>query len=306
MSRLTRPSGLPARCATAAFAAIAAAAALFAGSGVAGEPVVLAGPAMGTTYRVSLAAAVPGRSRGDVHRELEAVLARIDRGASSWRPDSDVSRFNRAAAGEWVEVGDDLAAILSIAREVHAETAGAFDPTVGPLVTLWTQASERRKPPQPAALAAAAELVGLSLIEHRQPPAGSAAVRKRKPGMALDLGGIGPGYAVDCLGERLVELGSPDHLVVLGGEARAWGRQASGERWQVVVPQAATGDPPATLPLGPGEAIAFSTPRPGRSPIDPRTGRPVAAEPRPVMVRSTSCSRADALAVAAAVGAKPQ
>ena len=305
MSRLARPSGLPARCVMAAFAAIVAAAALFAGSGVASEPVVLAGPAMGTTYRVTLAAAVPGRSRGDVHRELEAVLARIDRGASSWRPDSDVSRFNRAAAGEWVEVGDDLSAILSIAREVHAETAGAFDPTVGPLVALWRQASERRKPPQPDALAAAAELVGLSLIEHRQPPAGSAALRKRKPGVALDLGGIGPGYAVDCLGERLVELGSPDHLVVLGGEARAWGRQASGERWQVIVPQTA-GAAPATLPLSPGEAIAFATPRPGRSPIDPRTGQPVAAEPRPVMVRSTSCSRADALAVAAAVGAIPQ
>ena len=92
---------------------------------------------------------------------------------------------------------------------------------------------------------------------------------------------------------------------MLGGEARAWGRQASGERWQVIVPQTA-GAAPATLQLSPGEAIAFATPRPGRSPIDPRTGQPVAAEPRPVMVRSTSCSRADALAVAAAVDAQPQ
>ncbi len=304
MSRLAWTSGLPARCEMAARGAIVAAAAVFASTGVAGEPVVLAGPAMGTTYRVTLAAAVPGRSRGDVHRELEAVLARIDRGASSWRPDSDVSRFNRAAAGEWVEVGDDLLTILRIAREVHAETAGAFDPTVGPLVALWRQAGERGKPPQPDALAAAAKLVGLSLIEQRQPPAGAGAVRKRKPSVALDLGGIGPGYAVDCLGERLVALGSQHHLVVLGGEARAWGRQASGEPWHVVGPQAAAA--PATLPLSPGEAIAFATPKPGRSPIDPRTGRPVAAEPHPVMVRSTSCSRADALAVAAAVGAMPQ
>ncbi len=48
---------------------------------------VIAGPAMGTTYRITLASPVPGMSRGEVHREMEAVLARIDAAASTWRPD---------------------------------------------------------------------------------------------------------------------------------------------------------------------------------------------------------------------------
>ena len=84
-------------------------------STVSAEPIVLAGPAMGTTYRVVLAAEIPGLTRGEVHREIEAVLARIDAAASTWRDDSDVSRFNRVAAGEWVPVGDDLARIVTIA-----------------------------------------------------------------------------------------------------------------------------------------------------------------------------------------------
>jgi thiamine biosynthesis lipoprotein ApbE len=54
---------------------------------------------MGTTYRVVLATELQGLARGDVHREIEAVLARIDAAASTWRADSDASRFNRATAG---------------------------------------------------------------------------------------------------------------------------------------------------------------------------------------------------------------
>ncbi len=269
----------------------------------AAEPIVLAGPAMGTTYRVTLAAPIDGLSRGEIHRDLEAVLERIDRAASTWRDDSDVSRFNAAGAGVWVSVSADLAAILAIAQEVHTETHGVFDPTVGPLISLWQDGAQQPEGEKSEAVQAALERVGLQYVERREPPHGTRSLRKLKPQITLDLGGIGPGYAVDCLGERLCELGSKDHLVTLGGEARAWGMQAPGEPWQVVVPSTDRGQPPQVVSVAPGEAVAFSTPRVGRSPIDPRTGLPATAPLKPVMVRSTTCSRADALAVAAAINA---
>jgi thiamine biosynthesis lipoprotein len=253
---------------------------------------------MGTTYRVTLAAPIPGLSAGEVHREIEAVLARIDRAASTWRDDSDASLFNRAAAGAWLDVADDLVAIVEIARDVHRESQGAFDVTAAPRVARAgaTAASEDRA-------AVGLPPAGMECIETRSPAGGRpAAIRKTRDGVTIDLGGIGPGYGVDRIGTRLVALGSSAHLVELGGEVRGWGRPPRGAAWQVRL-RGAAGDPEAerVVDLADGAAIAASTLRPGRSPIDPRTGRPVAGTARTVLVRADSCGRADAWAVAAVV-----
>ena len=242
---------------------------------------MLAGPAMGTTYRVTLAANIPGMTRGEVHREVEAVLARIDRAASTWRNDSDASRFNRTDAGEWVTVSADLLALVETAREIHDQSQGAFDITVGP--------------------AGSGRPTGMRHVVSRLSPP---ALRKSVPGIAIDLGGIGPGYAVDRIGERLVSLGSKAHLVELGGEVRAWGQPSEGRPWRVRLGESAAGHGQSQeIDLAAGEAVATSTCRPGRSPIDPRTGRPVAASPprRAATVRATTCATADAWAVAAIV-----
>ena len=247
----------------------------------AAELPTLAGPAMGTTYRVTLAADIPGTLRGEVHREVEAVLARIDRAASTWRNDSDASRFNRAAVGEWVAVSKDLVTLVETAREIHEQSEGAFDITVGP--------------------AGSGRPTGIRHVVSRLSPP---ALRKSVPGIAIDLGGIGPGYAVDRIGERLLELGSPAHLVELGGEVRAWGQPSKSRPWRVRLTAADAGQGHSReIDLADGEAVATSTCRPGRSPIDPRTGRPViASRPRrAATVRATTCAAADAWAVAAIV-----
>lgn len=232
----------------------------------------VAGPAMGTTYRVTLARDIRGLTQGEVHREIEAVLAQLDRALSTWRDDSDATQFNSAPAGEWVDVSPDLIAVVVIARRVHDDTDGAFDitATVGG--------------PAP----------GMQGVEVRhQPPA----LRKARDSVSIDLGGIGPGYAVDMIGERLVALGSDAHLVELGGEVRAWGAPPSGGRWRVSI--RGTHD---VWELGPGEAIATSTARPGRSPVDPRTGRVITLQMPSATVRAATCAEADARAVAKLVG----
>ena len=226
-----------------------------------------AGPAMGTTYRVTLARPMPGMPLGEVHREVEDVLARLDRALSTWQPDSDVSRFNRAPRDEWVDVSLHLVALVEIARRVHDDTDGAFDITAG------------------------ARLVGrMHEVETRTAPP---SLRKTAGGLRLELGGIGPGYAVDQIGDRLRELGSSSHLVELGGEVRAWGEREAGEPWRVVLRH--TGE---TMHLAAGEALATSTARAGRSPIDPRTGGVVAPAVPVATVRAATCAEADARAVA--------
>jgi FAD:protein FMN transferase len=247
------------------------------------EPPVLAGPAMGTTYRVTLAAEIPGLERSAVHREIEDLLAEIDRAASTWRRDSDISRVNAAAPGEWIPVAAHLVEILEIARTVHDRSRGAFDVTASGVT---------------------GHPVGMRHVEtRREPPA----VRLLVAGVTIDLGGIGPGYAVDALGDRLTALGSAGHLVSLGGEIRAWGMAAPGEPWRVRIAGASTPASTAAAPanrivdLASGQALGTSTVRPGRSPIDPRTGDPLPGPARSLTALAPTCAEADAWAVAALV-----
>lgn len=244
----------------------------------AAELPTLAGPTLGTTYRVILAADLPGMSRGVVHREIEQELARIDRALSAWRPDSDVTRFNEAGPDEWVEVADDLVAVVEIARRIHTRTDGLFDITVAPF--------DSGRP------------VGLGHVRVRTTPP---ALAKTQAGIRLDLGGIGPGYAVDCIGARLEALGSAGHLVELGGEVRAWGRRPDGAQWRVWIPaeDAVAGRPAGqTVYLAPGEALGTASCKPGRSPVDPRNGRFLTSGRLRATVRALTCAEADALAVA--------
>lgn len=274
----------------------------------AAEPLTFSGPAMGTTYRVTLAAPLAGMAVGTMHREVERLLASIDRAASTWRQDSDARRFNRAAAGEWVEIGPDLAALLAVARRVHEASNGAFDVTAGPLVRHWREA----QPPATGQttgqlsgrfshqLAAIRTRVGMSLVELR--PAAQdrpAAIRKRVDSVELDLAGVGPGFAVDRIGERLVDVGSNSHLVELGGEVRAWGARSHGNPWRVRVGASAEGG--RVIELSAGKALATASIDAGRMIVDPRTGQGIAGPARSLTVVAENCGEADAWAVAAIV-----
>lgn len=263
------------------------------------DPTTIVGPAMGTIWRVRLGGPVAGMTTAGVHREIEGVLARIDRAASTWRDDSDVSRFNRAAADEWVEIPPDLAAILDIARRIHEQSAGGFDVTVAPLVRLW------RSGHMPAAdeIAATRGRIGMGLVEARVAEGSRPAmIRKTVEGVELDLDGIAPGYAVDRIGELLLSLGSTAHLVELGGEVRAWGTRSAGEPWRVAARSAdAGGGARRLVELPAGKALATSTIRPGGGAIDPRSGRRVERMIGSATVMAESCAEADAWAVAALV-----
>lgn len=270
-----------------------------------------AGPAMGTTYRVTLAAPVPGMSLGQVHREIDRLLAQLDAGLNTWRPDSDASRFNRLVTTDWVAVSPELADIVRIAQRLHSQTAGRFDITVGPLIDWHRKHSAANAQADATTQAPPAELlaqVGSPMLHVRTATATrSATLRKDHPKLTIDLGGIGPGYAVDSIGDRLTALGSASHLVALGGEVRGWGSLIDGRPWQVGIASGPEGAAVSQqISLTSGEAVAVVEHVPTRPIIDPRTGKQRGSgPPAKQIIRATTCAEADALATASLLPIQP-
>lgn len=271
----------------------------------------LDGQTMGTTYHIVVAGAPANLPEGQtpetVQQEIDAALARIDEQMSTWRDDSELSRFNASESNDWFEVSAPLAVVVTESLRIAKLSEGAFDPTVGPLVRLWSFGSEpqERQLPDAQQIADAREHTGWQKIEVQQEPP---ALRKADPQVQLDLSAIAKGYGVDVVSDRLTELGLPHHLVEIGGEVRTRGQKTDGSPWRAGIqrPDAGFGALTAAVELT-DKSLATSGDYRNffeidgqrySHTIDPQTGRPVEHAVASVSVVTTSCMTADALATA--------
>jgi FAD:protein FMN transferase len=132
-----------------------------------------------------------------------------------------------------VRVAPDAFAVLARAARFHQETGGAFDITVGPLMRCWRFAGGTGEVPEPAALAEARERTGMHLVEL---DAERRTVRFRRPGVLVDPGAIGKGYALEQAALLLGELGV-ERALLHGGTSTVHGigTPESGGQWKVAV-----------------------------------------------------------------------
>ncbi len=198
----------------------------------------LNGPTMGTRWSATVDADAT-MDLGVLSQDLAAAVAQVDDQMSPWKPDSDLTRLNRAPVDAWVDLPAEMLEVLVCALDVYRLSAGAFDPGVGALVDAWGFGAERdapdaeairiarQAPPRPTN-----ECLELDL------PAGR--VRKLAP-LQLDLCGIAKGYAVDRMTAVLLQHGVQHAQAALDGELRAVGSQASGEPWAVALEQPEAG-----------------------------------------------------------------
>ncbi len=260
----------------------------------------LAGTTMGTAYAVDAAG---GRDCSPALSHLvEAELKSVDAQMSTWRTDSELSRFNAAPAGTPVPVSAELAHVVSVAQELARQSDGAFDVTVGPLVDLWGfGVRDRQGVPSDEEIAAAVRAVGFRSLEvAREPPA----LRKWVDGLRIDLSAIAKGHGVDRLATLFDSAGCTDYLIDIGGEVRVRGRNPERVPWRIGVE--IPGEGRSGLVLGLSDA-AVATSGDYRNfrlvdgalfshTIDPRTGRPVAHDMASVTVLADTATRADGLA----------
>jgi FAD:protein FMN transferase len=271
------------------------------------DPVVVTGPTMGTGYAVKF---YPGTIDVDIQRiqsQIDALLERINNQMSTWRADSELSRFNKSSSTDWFPVSTELAYVVEAAAAVSSLSGGAFDVTVGPVVNLWGFGPDRGSGeiPSQSQIREAMERVGYRQLLARSSPA---ALRKQRPDLYVDLSAIAKGFAVDEVTRLLDDWHIPSYLVEIGGELRARGAKGDGSAWNVAIERPLSGERTVQDVVALGN-VAIATSGDYRNyvendgqryshTIDPHTGLPIAHGVASVSVITASAMQADALATA--------
>lgn len=204
-------------------------------------------PGLGTWIRITARHRDGARAEQAIASAFSAI-ALVDAQMSVHRPDSELSRVNAMAGREAVPVGASLLEVVGRARDASLASGGVFDPTVLPLMRLYGfYASGRTHLPGDREIDEALRAVGARGI-HVDRGAGTLGLERR--GAALDLGGIGKGWAVDRAVAALREQGVESGLVDVGRNVYALGTpDESAEGWSVGVlhPQSGAVDHVFTL-----------------------------------------------------------
>jgi FAD:protein FMN transferase len=182
--------------------------------GASQEPVVQSRILMGTVVEITAF----GSERRGTAEAVNAAFAEMARIEALMGPgeQSDAVRISRAS--DSVEISPETAQVLALGLEVATLSQGAFDLTLAPLKELWGIESESPRIPSEEEIRKALEGTGpnaLRLVE--------ATVIKSNPGVAIDLGGIAKGYAVDRAVEILQDSGIASAAVNAGGDMRLLG-----------------------------------------------------------------------------------
>lgn len=171
--------------------------------------------AMGSAYSM----AVYGYDRQAMETAVEAAFdeaRQLDSMLSNYKPDSEWSELNREAAQHPVHISSELFQLLAACQEYSRQSDGAFDISVGPLMKVWGFYKGTGHLPHRAEVLAAMQHVG---YRHMHLDAAAHTVSFDRPGVELDPGGIGKGYAVDRMVEVLKAKGITIALVSASGSS---------------------------------------------------------------------------------------
>jgi thiamine biosynthesis lipoprotein len=237
--------------------------------------------AMGSMFSLVLY----GPEREQLQMAAEAAFEevhRLDRLLSNYKTDSEWSRVNREATARPVVVSAELFDLLWACLEYGRQSEGAFDITVGPLMQVWGfYKGDGRMPPE-SAVAGALERVG---SRHVRLDRDARTVRFLRPGVELDPGGVGKGYAVDRMVDVLRKRGVAAALVSAAGSSIYGLGAPPGEPKGWHVPITAPADPRRAVAdvylenlsistSGSYEKFFWAEGRRYAHIIDPRTGHP--------------------------------
>lgn len=187
---------------------------------------------MGTLCEVQVYDSDAVRAKGAIGAALDE-MARVDRLLSNYNPASELSRMNQQAFEAPFHASDELFDFVTSSRRFYDDTEKTFDPTVGALVRAWGFFSRHPGVPSAEQIAAARFATGFDKV---QIDPGQRTIRYAVPGLEMDPGGIGKGYAADRATEVLRRIGIRAALVSAGGSSMSAIGHPPGQRaWRIAI-----------------------------------------------------------------------
>lgn len=189
------------------------------------------GHAEGTTYEIKWWNHSHG-GKAALRKRVDQALARVDREISTYRKDSDLQRFNLSRSTDWQTMPKEVIGLLEIAKIVHTQSRGCYDPTIKPLFDLWGFQGDRQHVPDASEIAEARSKVGLERVEIDKL---RSRIRKTIPDLQLDLSSMGEGFTLWSLGHVFDKAGIENYLIEFGGDMLVKGHKPDGKRWHIAI-----------------------------------------------------------------------
>lgn len=263
-------------------------------------------PAMGSFFEVKLPASYPGAmSLADAALDL---IEEIESRLTIYRPDSLISRLNAAAHAAPFPVDPETFTLIERAAEIGARTSGAYDLACGALSQAWGFVHGPKRVPDAETLQAARECSG---FRHVRLDSTARTLSFDRPGVVLNFGAIGKGYAVDRAVELIQQAPWPLSALVHASQSSVYALGSPpgrfGGRWPIALRNPINPDRPlGTLwlrnrALGTSGAAFQSFEHDGKRYshlLDPRTGAPAESGPASLTVLASDATTADALSTA--------
>jgi thiamine biosynthesis lipoprotein len=186
---------------------------------------------MATMFEVVFPFGTPDAT--ETARQAFDLLDRLESQLTVYRDGSEVSHLNRLASLQAVRVETGLFALLRLAADLSALTGGAFDVTAGALVKAWGFYRGPRRVPSDAELLRALDASGM---RHVVLDSESESIRFLRPGLEINLGSIGKGYALDRVAAWLDGLTEPSAVLLQGGSSSVYAKGSptpGGRGWPV-------------------------------------------------------------------------
>lgn len=269
-----------------------------------GEYWRIRGKTQGTTYSV----VYQFPTKKNFKPEIDSLLHHFDRSLSTYDSLSTISRINRNQPG--TKTDSLFRTMFREAQKVHAETGGAFDITVAPLVNAYGFGFTEKTDIDSALIDSLLQFVGMNNVR-----LSGDSLKKQNPGIMLDPNAIAQGQAVDVVAAFLEKQGVENYLVEIGGEVKVKGKNYKGTHWRVGIDKPIEGSNEFVRQL---QAIvlladkALATSGNYRKfyeengikyshSIDPKTGYPARSRLLSATIVAPSCISADAYATACMV-----
>ncbi|MDE7403020.1 MAG: FAD:protein FMN transferase [Muribaculaceae bacterium] len=155
------------------------------------------------------------------------VLMEVDAAVNAFNDNSLVSRINRETEGI---VDKHFETLHSESMRVHKLSEGAFDPTLGPLITAWGFGRGHQASADTLKLDSLLNLTGIQRTR-----ISDGRLIKPVSGMQFNFSAIAKGYGCDCVGEMFRRNGVTDYMVEIGGEIACRGKSPSGSKWRISI-----------------------------------------------------------------------